>query len=138
MADKKNLLDSTFALIAGSKKRKPWNDLFFLNDFSMSLDKDEASQYSIPLEMVRLAPSASNRQPWRIIKDANGFHFFLQRTRGYTFLWGIDLQRVDIGISMCHFELAAKDLGLAGSWKLIDPPKVALPPLTGYVASWIE
>jgi hypothetical protein len=33
----------------------------------------------------------------------------------------IRLQNVDMGIAMCHFELAAAELGLAGSWNLRDP-----------------
>ena len=27
-----------------------------------------------------------------------------------------DLQRVDIGVAMCHFELTAREQGLAGEW----------------------
>jgi hypothetical protein len=29
----------------------------------------------------------------------------------------IDLQKVDMGIAMCHFELLAKELGLKGNWQ---------------------
>ena len=32
-----------------------------------------------------------------------------------------DLQRVDIGIAMCHFALAAEEKGLKGVWKISDP-----------------
>lgn len=70
----------------------------------------------MPLEMVRLAPSASNKQPWRIIKDGEGFHFYLSPSKGYSKNLGLDIQRIDMGIAMCHFELTAKDLGLSGSW----------------------
>ena len=68
--------------------------------------------------MVRLAPSASNRQPWRIIagRSRKDFHFFLERTPGYNnnrFVKS-DLQRVDMGIAMCHFELAMKESGFNG------------------------
>jgi hypothetical protein len=29
----------------------------------------------------------------------------------------IDLQKVDMGIAMCHFELSAKELGLKANWQ---------------------
>ena len=32
-----------------------------------------------------------------------------------------DLQRVDMGIAMCHFELAARERGLAGRWVVEQP-----------------
>ena len=67
--------------------------------------------------MVRLAPSASNKQPWRIIRENNIFHFFIKRSRipGY-----LNIQYIDIGISLCHFELAASELDLKGKWEVID------------------
>ena len=64
---------------------------------------------------VRLGPSASNKQPWRIIKDENVYHFFLCRTKGYG-VSSYDMQKNDIGIAKCHFELSANELGLKGSW----------------------
>jgi len=69
---------------------------------------------------VRLAPSASNRQPWRILKEkrSNIFHFYLERAKIYAkAIKRIDMQKVDMGIAMCHFELAARELGLTGSWQ---------------------
>jgi hypothetical protein len=92
---------------------------------------------------VRNGPSASNQQPWRIVKqaDSNTFHFYLQRTKRYQsrnrILFGMaDLQRVDMGIAMCHFEMTAVDLGLAGQWRFEEPDVGKLPDQTSYVASW--
>ena len=68
------------------------------------------------------APSANNFQPWRIIKEpkANIFHFYMKRIPGLKqlFFMKADLQRVDIGIAMCHFALAADEEGLKGIWKV--------------------
>lgn len=113
--DKPTFVDSTMRMVAGSNKRKPWNKLFYNESFHSPLDEYSAGLFAVPLEMVRLAPSASNKQPWRIIKDKTGFHFFLSRNLGYR-LSGYDLQKNDIGIAMCHFELSAKSIGLDGSW----------------------
>jgi hypothetical protein len=55
---------------------------------------------------VRIAPSASNKQLWRVVKDGPCWHIFLQRTPGYrrdpskTLLDLCDRQRLDLGIAM--------------------------------------
>jgi hypothetical protein len=123
-SDKRSLVDRTFRFIASSDKRKPWNDLFYLYDTDNSLDKENSGSFRTPLECVRIAPSASNKQPWRIIKgsDQNAFHFYLKRTPGYeNIVKDIKLQNVDMGIAMCHFDLSVKELGLKGDWNINDP-----------------
>jgi len=65
--EKKTLRDSLFKFLARSKTRKPWEDLFCSNDFNTPLTENDVERYATCLEAVRLAPSASNRQPWRIL-----------------------------------------------------------------------
>ena len=109
---------------ARGQQRHLWETLFFKDKFGLPLPQDEAGDFAIPLEMVRLAPSASNRQPWRIVRNGDFWHFYLRRTPGYRegffqrLLRVADLQRMDMGIAMCHFELAARELGLPGEWAL--------------------
>lgn len=67
--------------------------------------------------MLRLAPSASNKQPWQIIKDGSSFHFHLEESKLYRMILKYNLQRLDMGIAMCHFELTVNQLGLKGKWK---------------------
>ena len=93
------------------------------------------------LEAGRWAPSASNRQPWRVLRQGQAWHFFLQRTPGYGKVsepvsGGSDLQRVDMGIAMCHFELTAKEMGLEGRWT-VDPEAAGRPEPAEYVVSWL-
>ena len=62
-----------------------------------------------PLEMVRLGPSASNKQPWRIVRKDGFYHFFIQRTKGYrnvmTRLVQIeDMQRLDMKSALRAYE----------------------------------
>ncbi len=123
--------------------RKPWEELFFLETFGRPLNADQAGSYAIPLEMVRLAPSASNKQPWRILQTENAWHFYLKRTPGYgrgSLLFGVlrlaDLQHVDMGIALCHFEQTAREMGLAGSWQIADPGLPVPEKPTEYVVSW--
>jgi Putative TM nitroreductase len=130
---------------AGSDHRLPWENLFFHKRFGETLSRDEAGAFAVPLEMVRLGPSASNKQPWRIVQEGNAWHFYLRRTPGYgrgsltfSLLRLADLQRVDMGIAMSHFQLTASELGLKGKW-VIQEPEIEKPDrLTEYTVSWVE
>ncbi|MCP4131946.1 MAG: nitroreductase [bacterium] len=144
IAKKVAVFDSITRWGAGSKKRKFPEELFYLDNFNTPLGEADAGKYALPLEMVRLAPSASNKQPWRIIKEKNKnvFHLYLQRTGKYyernKLLFKLaDMQRIDMGIAMCHFELTALEAGLKGSWKVNDPEIGPLPKATSYVVSWV-
>ena len=141
VTNKRRWLDSFMRWSIKANTRKPWEDLFFLESFGTPLSRETAGTYSVPLEMVRLAPSARNGQPWRVVKeqDANNFHFFIQGSRkgnagqplpGFT--------RIDCGIAMCHFALTAQELGLGGHWIVKQPLVSPLPPNTKYVATWIH
>lgn len=128
--------------LTGGSRRKPWEDLFFDGAFGTVLAAERAGDYAAPLAMVRLAPSASNRQPWRIVRTGTSWHFFITRAPRYplpfsrTLFGKEDLQRVDSGIAMCHFELAAREQGLTGRW-VVRPPSIPLPgSLTEYSATW--
>ncbi len=137
-SQKKGLIDTAMRFVAGSKNRKGWNELFFRGNFTHGLSESEVGKYVTPLEMLRLAPSASNKQPWRIVKDTNKIHFYLQHTKGYAKLLAYDLQRVDMGIAMCHFELTAKELGIEGKWRISDPGNISTAQDTEYIVSWVE
>lgn len=132
-------IDSVIRNFAGADNRKPWSRLFFKNDKPLSFEA--AGHYAIPLEMVRLAPSANNFQPWRIIREpeANTFHFYIKRVPGLKQLSFMksDLQRVDIGIAMCHFALAAEEEGLKGGWKVTDPRLGGMTKKLDYIATWV-
>ena len=127
----------------GADNRLPWESLFFDEKFNVPLSHANAGAYRIPLEMVRLGPSASNKQPWRIIHVGQAFHFYIQRTRGYRntlkALAGLeDMQRVDLGIAMCHFELTAREFELTGGWVIHEPEVDKPDSLTEYAVSWVS
>lgn len=132
--DKPGLVDSIMRAGAGSNKRKPWKDLFFERDGLKPLSEDSTGLYSTALEMVRIGPSASNKQPWRVIKDEGNFQFFLSRNQGYG-IPSYDMQKNDIGIAKCHFELTAKELGLKGKWAEIEDVHMAND--FEYICTWL-
>jgi hypothetical protein len=131
---KQRLLEKAMRVFAGSDNRKPWNDLYFNQTLTNPLNESNAGIYTTPLEMVRLSPSASNKQPWRIIKDNDMFHFFLCRTKGY-WITTFDMQKNDIGIAMCHFELSALEIGLVGHWQKLK--EITTPEQLEYISSWV-
>jgi nitroreductase len=130
--------DSMMRFGARSSKRKSWKELFFAGDGLTPLDEKVTGDYRDALEAVRLGPSASNKQPWRIVMPEPGiFNLYLKENKIYNRIMGkIRIQRLDMGIAMCHFELVARELGLPGCW-LTDLPAKQLPGLT-YVATWTK
>ena len=107
---------------AGARKRLPFESLFFDGGFDTPLATgDERIQTC--LEMVHIAPSASNKQPWRIVRLGDAYHFFMAKTRAYTgnSAFGFCMQRIDMGIAACHFLLTARELGLSGGIVFDDP-----------------
>ena len=127
---------------AGAHRRLAWEQLFYNYVFEVPLLRNEAAEYATVLEMVRIAPSASNKQPWRILNYNEYWRFYLRRTPGYyndpvkRILNLCDLQRLDMGIAMCHFELTAKELGLKGEWVAEEGLEPYPDDLTSYVVSW--
>ncbi|MBI5531900.1 MAG: nitroreductase [Deltaproteobacteria bacterium] len=120
-AAKRGWIDRLIRRGDSADRRMPWEKLFFDGDAAVALSRDAAGKLTQAIEMVRRAPSASNCQPWRIVKQGSFYDFHLLRTPGYRernkTLFGIaDMQRVDMGIAMCHLELGARELGLTGRW----------------------
>lgn len=119
--ENRSLLDSLMVIAAGSKNRKDWNELFFDKGFDKVIKREDVGKFKEAFEMVRIAPSASNKQPWRIVKNGNSFHFFIARNKGYGKSLNFDIQRLDIGIAMCHFESTLNELGFLGKWNDDNP-----------------
>lgn len=137
-ADEKTLTEKIMRRFAGSDKRKPWSDIFFIDNFSHTLPENSAGICREALENLRLAPSASNKQPWRVLYDSkdNVFHFFVERSRQYKMLGISHLQDIDLGIAMSHFEITARELTLPGKWEVMTnaPNENNLE----YIVSWLN
>lgn len=115
-ADNRSIVESLMRRAAGSDNRKAWNELFFSENFETPMEQEAPGVFETALEMIRLAPSASNKQPWRILKKDNCFHFYLKGAKGYDKALGFSIQRIDMGIAMCHFEMTLKEEGIKGHW----------------------
>jgi nitroreductase len=137
-ADKRSMIDRFIRHMSGGDNRKNFAELFFNGDLSTPLNERLGGKYFSVLDAVRLAPSASNKQPWRIIKekDRNSFHFYLKENSFYNNIFkDIKIQNIDLGIAICHFELAARELNLGGAWQNNEPKLT--PEGLKYIGSWI-
>lgn len=139
---RKSWIERVVTAGAGSARRLPFEDLFFDGGFNRPLTEAEAGKAAQALESVRLAPSASNRQPWRVVRDGGdgSFHFFLRMNAAYQrkMKWArlVNLQVVDMGIAACHFGLAAEASGLKGRWRRDPGPAPSDPDAGRYMVSW--
>ncbi|MBU1141432.1 MAG: nitroreductase [Firmicutes bacterium] len=102
IADNQSIREKIIVGVAQSRQRMPFESLFFENDLNTPLKiKHPFSKY---LELVRIGPSASNKQPWRVIVCGNKAHFYLERTPNYGVGRPFSIQALDLGIAICHFE----------------------------------
>ncbi len=115
--------------------RFPFETLFFDGSFDTPLTRETAGKLYDALEAVRLAPSAVNKQPWRAVVCGDNVHFYEKRNKGYVSENGWDLQKIDLGIALSHFELVAKESGFAPTLT-ISEPAIATEPDTFYIATY--
>lgn len=134
-AVKRSVTESLMRTAMKSSSRKGWHELFYQADFRTPLMPGQTDGYDIPLEMVRLAPSAKNVQPWRVRKDGNWYHFYITHkpnpSRAETII-----KQVDLGIALSHFHQSALELGLHGRFERVEQDHVHLPEQTHYMISW--
>ena len=114
--------------------RQPFEKLFFKDSFETPLTQESAGRLAQPLEMVRLGPSAVNKQPWRAVVTDHAVHFYLKRAKGFGGST-LDMQKIDLGIALCHFALSAEENGLSIRF-VQDDPRIQTESGVEYIASY--
>ena len=135
-AAKRSMHESIMRATMKSSTRKPWRELFFRNDFGTPLTEREAEAYTLPLEMVRLAPSATNAQPWRVLKIGNVYHFYETHKKDAAPGEAM-IKRVDLGIALSHFHQTVLEQGLNGRFEKLPQDTIRIPENTYYGISWL-
>ena len=128
-SNKKRFVDKYIAKAdKNHASRKPFGEIFFDKDFENSLTEANAGTLFIPLEMVRIAPSASNKQEWRALLADKVLHFYKKKYMNF--------ESIDMGIALCHFELTCKELGMDGKFEVLEdfPASNNIK----YVISWLQ
>jgi hypothetical protein len=114
-------------------ERISFEKLFFKGSFENGLKKEEAGIFADALEMTRWAPSATNKQPWRAVIAGDTVHFYEYKTLKDSPLG--DIQKVDLGIALAHFDLTMQEDGYEGHFIEADPG-LELPENVHYIISY--
>lgn len=88
--------------------RKPFGQLFFTDLFERSYQPD--ARFGQALDMLRLAPSSRNSQPWRACVQGDTVHFYYEELNQVSVL--------DCGIGLCHFVETERFNGKKGKFFL--------------------
>ena len=136
-AKKMSVKESLMRKGVKANSRLPFEELFFDGTFDVPLTEAKAGRLAGMLEMVRWAPSAVNKQPWRVVADQNAAHFYLKRNKGFISDAVGDMQKIDLGIALCHFALAAEENGMNLNFQISDPGIAAEADME-YIASYTD
>ncbi len=132
-ASKMSLRESMMRRAVKADERLDFGSLFFDGSFLVPLTPEKAGVLRLPLEMVRLAPSAVNKQPWRAVVEGDDVHFF-EKKDGRMSADGWDVQKIDMGICMSHFSCAVEALS-GDPVFFISDKTFELPVGVNYIAS---
>ncbi len=131
----KRFLDRVIRLATKANNRKPFDTLFGEEALGKRISQTLEKYYREALEMVRLAPSARNLQPWRIIRRSGCYDFYMPASEANNHWNGYLMTYNDIGIATLHFEKTLEEYGIYGKWfREEDRESVGLV----YVCSWRE
>ena len=134
-SDKMTVRETVMRKAIKADERIPFEELFFDGSFNTSLSRERAGLLCGPLDAVRLAPSAVNKQPWRVVVADRAVHFYLKRSKGVSHSEKLDMQMTDMGIALCHFSLAANECGINTRFS-VSAPEACVDNGLEYVASY--
>lgn len=132
-AAKRSVRDVMMRAGIRADERIDGSKLFFRGGLTAPLT-DAPQWMEQALEAVRWAPSAVNRQPWRVAVVGNTAHFYEKQNKGMVSEQTGDLQRIDVGIGLCHYVLSLEQQNVPFRVTEADPGLDA-PEGTRYVAS---
>lgn len=118
-AEKMSLRETMMRKGVKANTRAEFGEVFFDGSFDVPLTAKKAEKLFLPLEMVRLGPSAVNKQPWRLLVTENAVHFYVKK--GLVNSAAGSMQKADLGIALCHFALTARELGIETEFVIHDP-----------------
>ena len=131
-AAKMSLKESLMRKGVKADKRLPFGELFFDGSFERPLAPERAGELARPLEAIRLAPSAANKQPWRVVVIGDELHLYLHRSINSSMNGAV--QGADMGIAQAHFDLVAGEQGMKVHLKWSNPG-IPVPAETEYIGS---
>ncbi|MCH5261196.1 MAG: nitroreductase, partial [Lachnospiraceae bacterium] len=61
------------------------------------------------------------KQPWRAVVCGDKVHFYEKKSKAMSNNPLGDIQKVDVGIALAHFDLTLKESGISGDFAVDDP-----------------
>ena len=116
-AEKMSLRETLMRKGVKAENRAKFEEVFFDGSFGKTLTRERAGRLADPLEAVRLGPSAVNKQPWRVVVTEDAVHFYVKKLKG---LHVADMQKIDMGIALCHFDLVSKEMGIDTEFAVLE------------------
>ena len=108
-----SIKEKIIRMAAQANQRKPFDEIIqSSSEIKSFLESPWFKRIEPAFEAIRIAPSASNKQPWRLIINSNDIHFYLEHTPRYGEKLGFDIQYLDMGIALLHFEIGLSDLNI--------------------------
>ena len=71
-----------------------------------------------------------------MIVDGNKIHFYEKKSKGYVNAEGWDLQKVDMGIALCHFHCGLEAQNIEAEF-VIEEPDIQKSQDVAYIASYV-
>ena len=133
-ADKMSIREGLMRKGVKADWRIPFGELFFDGSFEKGLKEEAAGDFAEALEMTRLAPSAANKQPWRAVVEGGKVHFYEKKSIKDSPLG--DVQKVDMGIALAHFDMTMAENGGSGKF-VFEDPGIKVPEDVYYIATYI-
>jgi nitroreductase len=95
-------------------KRKPLPEIANLSELMEDIDSFDA--VTDIMDSVRLAPSATNGQPWFMVPDAGKLDFYCEKPGLIKSIGYKKMNKIDMGIALCHCSLAASHAGISSKF----------------------
>ena len=110
-------LEYVITLVFGRAAEENYRDSIEDFDRKTLSEIKEGNDYYDLLEAARLAPSATNGQPWFFKVEADQIHLFQNEPNFIKKFFYEKMNRIDMGITLAHLWLAAKEHGYNFNFK---------------------
>jgi hypothetical protein len=125
--DKMSFAERAIRFSIKADRRKHFHEIFFDQDINHPIKDNAKEDHPLGriLELVQLGPSASNKQPWRIILEESHMHVYLERAPNYAASMPFLMQALDIGIALAHAEIGFNHEGYKVAMSMKEHPSVS-------------
>lgn len=105
---KKQISDKDYVIMLGFGKSidKPYREL---SEFKRKPLSEIMTPVDERFEVVRLAPSSTNSQPWYLILEDDICHVYQKELKGIKHLIYRELNKIDMGIALAHLFVSFKE-----------------------------